>query len=261
MFPGMNIDDILVKFAQRCKKPEVLEEINTLTLAEVIKRYVMTPNEIAALPLELRLWLEHCDFDPQAAFETPANFRAALLGRLGRYPVEATANPVVHLFHLVLGHTAPSFQILQSSPPPGPPGSVEILVEIQPMVVALVMTAAFAAETKASIEKAKDETADFMQQGDRAMAAMLRSPAILVAGGLSAAQALDLQSKYARVLDARNARNKSGDEIFKVIADAPAAVQASFLKYATSKNYIASGSAAQCRSLARRSGHAFCFYD
>ena len=34
------------------------------------------------------------------------------------------------------------------------------------------------------------------------MAAMLRSPTILIAGGLSAAQVIDLQTKYARVLDA-----------------------------------------------------------
>ena len=251
--PGTQIADALQNAPSRLKSEPALKELNTATLVDMLKMVLVT-SKYEKLPLA---WLASCDEDNVIMYTTPANLRTLLLGELGCYPVEA--NCLMRIANWVLGREAYA-QIL-SSPAPAPAGPVEIILGAHATCVALMLTSSYAAEAAILVDRLQVDTRTLTREGDRSMAAMLRSPATLVAGGLSAAQVLDLQTKYARILDARNARNMSGDEIFKVIADAPAAVQASFLKYATSKKYIASGSAAQCRSLARRSGHAFCFYD
>ena len=250
---GAEIEDALQNAPSRLKTDPALKELNKATLVDMLKMVLVTSKYEK---LELG-WLAHCDEDNVIMYTTTANLRTLLLGELGCYPVET--NCLTRIANWVLGREAYA-QIL-SSPAPAPAGPVEIILGAHATCVALMLTSSYAAEAAILVDRLQVDTRTLMREGDRSMAAMLRSPAILVAGGLSAAQVLDLQTKYARILEARNARNASADEIFKVIADAPAAVQSSFLKYATSKKYIASGSAAQCRSLARRSGHAFCFYD
>lgn len=210
---------------------------------------ILRPSHLDRLKA-LKTYLQTLDVPLQdCIFDTAAHFRDLFTG------AGATLNTYEEPGRL-WGSTT---KIISSNLLP-PYGEVEIICRAHTKLVLLCLMARYPDDLQMQIQMAQGTTTAAMAACDEQIGLKLADTAGLIAGGMSIEQIADFKLKFAGQL-AEGAALKNAPEIFKLMATKPAAVQANFLKYALSKDLIASGQIAACRDLTRRSGHVFKFYE
>ena len=143
----------------------------------------------------------------------------------------------------------------------GIPGDVENITHVHKKVALLFLMGGYSAGVQQQIRLQQGNTQENMNEANSQISEKLADPNALIATGITLAQVMDLKAKFSSQLTEEEALQNTPEEVFRLMSNKPAAVQASFLKYAVSQNLINSGQVGACRDLCRRACQVFKFYN
>lgn len=185
---------------------------------------------------------------------TPVQFRAKFVGPNGEFSTYTVKGAWWNPF-------SDTSTVFLSTNTVGVPGDVENICYVHKKVTLLFLMGGHSEGVQQQIRLQQGNTQENMNEANGQISAKLADPDALIATGISLAQVMDLKSKFSGMLTEEEALKNTPEEVFRLMSNKPAAVQASFLKYAVSQNLINSGQVGACRDLCRRACQVFKFYN